>query len=96
MPKIILQEHISQDRSTLARPCKPIRNFKAETFFSAMGQHFLQNPTCARKYNDSKFSILASGRTSFHLSTLEATYIKTSKPNLCKQEEFVCGLKITH
>ena len=70
MPKIILQEYTSQDRSTSARSCKPIRNFKAETPFSAIGQQFLQNPTCARKYNDSKFSILASGRTSFRLSTL--------------------------
>ena len=49
-----------------------------------------------REYNDNKFSILARGRTSFHLSTLEATYIKTSKPNLCKQKEFVYGLKITY
>ena len=56
----------------------------------------LQNPTCAREYNDGKFSILARGRTSFHLSTLEATYMKTSKSNLCKQKEFVYGLKITH
>ena len=88
VPKIILQEHISQDRSILARSCKPIRNFKAETSFSAMRHHFLQNPTCARKYNDNKFSILASGRTSFHLSTFEATYIKTFKPNLCKQKKF--------
>ena len=87
VPKTILQEHISQDR---------IRSFKAETSFSAIGQHLLQNPTCAREYNDNKFSILARGRTSFHLSTLEATYIKTSKPNLCKQKEFVYGLKITH
>ena len=86
-------------RSTLARSCKPIRSVKAETsfscyFFSAIGQHLLQNPTCAREYNDNKFSILARGHTSFHLSTLEATYIKTSKPNLCKQKEFVYGLKI--
>ena len=96
VPKTILQEHISQDRSTLVRSCKPIRSFKAETSFSAIGQHLLQNPTCAREYNDNKFSILARGRTSFHLSTLEATYIKTSKPNLCKQKEFVYGLKIKH
>ena len=95
VPKTILQEHISQNRGTLARSCKPIRSFKAETFFSAIGQHLLQNPTCARKYNDNKFSILACGRTSFHLSTLEATYIKTSKPNLFKQKEFVYGVKIT-
>ena len=96
VPKTILQKHISQDRSTLARSCKPIRSFKTETSFSAIGQHLLQNPTCAHEYNDNKFSILARGRTSFHLSTLEATYIKTSKPNLCKQKEFVYVLKITH
>ena len=96
VPKTILQKHISQDRSTFARSCKPIRSFKTETSFSAIGQHLLQNPTCAHEYNDNKFSILARGRTSFHLSTLEATYIKTSKPNLCKQKEFVYGLKITH
>ena len=93
MPKTILQEHISQNRSTLARSCKPIRSFRAETSFSAIGQHLLQNPTCAREYNDNKFSIVARGRTSFHLSTLEATYIKTFKPNLCKQKEFVYGIK---
>ena len=86
----------SQRLSILARSCKPIRSFKTETSFSSIGQHLLQNPICAHKYNDNKFSILAHGRTSFHLSTLEATYIKTSKPNLCKQKEFVYGLKITH
>ena len=85
----ILQEHISQDRSTLARSCKPIRSFKAQTSFSAIGQHLLHNPTCAREYNDNKLSILARSRTSFYLSTLEATYIKTFKPNLCKQKKFV-------
>ena len=96
VPKTILQEHISHDRSTLARSCKPIRSFKAETSFSAIGQHLLQNPTCAREYNNNKFSIRARGRTSFYLSTLEATYIKTSKLNLCKQKEFVHGLNITN
>ena len=96
VPKTILQGHISQDQSTLARSCKPIRSFEAETPFSAIAQHLIQNPTCASEYNDNKVSILARGRTSFHLSTLEATYIKTSNPNLCKQKEFVYGLKITH
>ena len=84
MPKIVFQGRISQDRSALARSCKPIRSLKAETSLSAVEQHLLQNPTCAREYNDDKFSVLARGRTSFHLSTLEATYIKTSKTNLCK------------
>ena len=96
MPKIILQEHISQDQGTLAGSCKPITSFKAKTSFSAIRQHLLQNPTSAREYSDNKFSILARGRTSFHLSTSEATYIKTFKPSLCKQKEFVCGIKIAH
>ena len=73
VPKTILQKHISQDRSTLARSCKPIRSFKAETYFYAIGQHLLLNPTSAREYNDNKFFILARGRTSFHLFPLEAT-----------------------
>ena len=96
MPKTILRGHIYEDRNTLACSCRSIRSFEAETFFCAVGQHLLQNPTCACEYNDNNFSILAHGCTSFHLSTLEATYIKTSKPKLCKQKEFVCGLKITH
>ena len=96
VPKTIVQKHISQDQNTLARSCKLIRSFKAETSFSAVGQHLLQNPTCTREYNDNKFSILAHGRTSFYLSTLEATYIKTFKRNLYKQKEFVYVLKITH
>ena len=68
--KTILQGPTSQDRSTFVRSCKPIRSLKAETSFSAIGQHLLQNPTCSREYNDGKISILARGRTSFHLSTL--------------------------
>ena len=54
VPKTILQEHISQDPSTLACSCKLIRSFKAETSVSAIGQHLLQNPTCTREYNDNK------------------------------------------
>ena len=41
VPKTVLQGHISQDQSKLARSCKPIRSFKAETPFSAIGQHLL-------------------------------------------------------
>ena len=96
VPKIILQGHISENRSTLDRSCKPIRSLKAKISFSAIGQYLFQNPTCARGCNDHKFFIFFRGRTFFDLSTLEATYIKTSKPNSCKHKEFVYGLKITH
>ena len=61
-------------------------NFKASNWLARADQ-------CASVLRN---MLLTRGRTSFHLSTLEATYIKTSKPNLCKQKEFVYGLKITH
>jgi len=31
-----------------------------------------------------------------HLSALEATYIKTLKPILCRQKEFLYSLQISH
>ena len=58
VPKSILQEHISQDRSALTRFCEPIRNLKAETSFSTIGQNLFQNPTCAREYNNGNYPFL--------------------------------------
>ena len=40
--------------------------------------------------------ILAQGRSPFHLSALEATFIKTSSPAFWGQKEFVYSLKIVH
>ena len=39
---------------------------------SVIGLHLLQNPVCAQPDSDSKFSILAKRRSSFHLSAREA------------------------
>ena len=44
--------------------------------------HLLQNPTYAQHYDDSRFSILAQSRFTFHLSALEATFIKTSNSTI--------------
>ena len=63
---------------------------------SAIGLHFLCNPTRAQHYDDSMFSILVKRRSPFHLSALEATFIKTSNPILCRQKKFVYNLKILH
>ena len=62
---------------------------------STIGQHLLDNPECASHYNDDKFSILARARSLFHLSALEATFIKSLKPILCKQKEFVYSLRLS-
>ena len=84
----------------------PIRKYKYSTKLttqiqsfthdSAIELHLLRNPTCAQHYDDSMFSILAKGRSPFHLSTLAATFIKTSNPIFCWLKEFVYNLKILH
>ena len=61
---------------------------------SAIGQHLLENDQCAANYNDDQCSILDTARSLFHLSLLEASYIKVRRPNLCKQKKFVYTLKL--
>ena len=63
---------------------------------SVIGQHLLDNSICIKNYSDEKFTILSFGYLSFHLSALEAIYIKSCKPNLCCQKEFVYNLKLLH
>ena len=46
---------------------------------SAIVPHLLQNPTCTQHYDDSRFSILAQGRSPFHLFALFISFL--SLPN---------------
>ena len=62
---------------------------------SAIDQQVLDNAQCALHYNSDKFFILARDRSSFHISVLEANFIKSLHPLLCKQKEFVYSLKIS-
>ena len=50
---------------------------------STFGLNLFHNPVCAQHYDDSRFSILAQGRSPFHLSSLKATFFKTSSRALC-------------
>ena len=59
---------------------------------SAIGQHLIKNPECAKTYSDDNFRIIGQARSSFHLSGLESVYIKTENPVLCKQKEFIFSL----
>ena len=61
---------------------------------SAIGQHLLTNPECAKTYTDDNFRIIGHARSSFHLSVLESVYIKTQNPVLCKQKDFIFSLGI--
>ena len=85
---------ISTSRKSLPRRCKA-NNSPRQFHESAIGQYLLDSPVCASHYNDDKFSILARGRSLFHLSALEATFIKSLKPILCKQKDFVYSLKLS-
>ena len=53
---------------------------------SAIAEHLLNNSDCANNYRDSKFSVISKERSEYHLNVLESLFIKTLKPNLCKQK----------
>ena len=94
VPRSITNPRASANRQSLSRSCK--NNTRPQQFHeSAIGQHLLDNAQCALHYSNEKFSILARDRSSFHLSALEATFIKSLNPLLCKQKEFVYSLKIS-
>ena len=88
VPKWLQQQAKRPTRSQLGRSCKLKRN--NPDCDSAVGQHV----QCAANYNDKRFKILAVARNSFHLCLLEATFIKTRHPVLCKQKEFVYTFKL--
>ena len=56
---------------------------------------FLTTPNALFTTTMKIFFILARGRSSFHLSALEATFIKSLNPLMCKQKQFVYSLKIS-
>ena len=98
VPKSIRSCSFSRKRLLPARRCKSSTQTNTQSLASdsAIGLYLLQNPSCAQHYDDSRFSILAQACLAFHLSALEATFIKTSNPALCRQKEFVNSSKIVH
>ena len=90
----ILGKRIGQHVPPIFRS-KSGRKYKLpKTHSSAIGQHLIENAECAEKYHDGKFSILARGRNFYHLSVLEAIFIRLRKPVLCRQKKFVLALKL--
>ena len=57
------------------RSCKP--KITTKTCDSAIGQHLLENPDCAKNYNGDMFRIIGKAQWSFHLAVLESIYIST-------------------
>ena len=78
VPRFIANPPALHNRQSLSRSCKA--NTCPQKFHeSAIGQHLLHNAQCALYYSNEKFSILARGCSFFHLSALEATFIKISQ-----------------
>ena len=80
--KFICSGGSSQEHVLPAYYCKssgqsPTQHLACE---SAIGLHLLQNSTCAQHYDDSSFSILFKGHFLFHVSALEATFLKLLIP----------------
>ena len=92
VPKWLQQQAKRPTRSQPGKSCKLKRN--NSDCESAIGQHLLDNEQYAANYNNKRFKILAVARNSFHLCLLEATFIKTKHPVLCKQKKFVYTLKL--
>ena len=90
VPQWLRQQLTRPRRSQPHRSCK--RNDTKPDCDSAIGHYLLENDQCGLNYDNKRFSILATARSSFHLNLLEAAYIKTQHPVLCK--EFVYALKL--
>ena len=56
---------------------------------SSIAKHLIENPHCAESYHPEQFTIAAFSRTQFHLKVLEAVYIQSLRPALCRQKTFV-------
>ena len=96
-----IKQHVPQwlrQQSTCPRRSQPHRSCKRKDtkpdYDSAVGQYLLENDQCALNYDNNRFSILATARSSFYLNLLEAVYIKIQRPALCRQKEFVYALKL--
>ena len=77
-------------RSQPHRSCK--RTDHKPCCDSATGQHLSDNDQCALNFDNKRFLIIATARSSFHLNLLEAAY--TGRPVLCGQKEFVYTPKL--
>ena len=101
--QVRINQHIPRCIRSDKRPTKNLPNRECKITRtssvycdSAIGQHLLENEERAKHYNDAQFFILATARSSFHLSVLEAPYINSLQPNLCCEKEFVYSLRISH
>ena len=70
-----IRNKTAPQREQPPRACRSRKTVKTSDF--SIGQHLLDNPECAKLYNDDMFRIIGRARLSFHLAVLESIYIQT-------------------
>ena len=83
LPKTLLNKIKSCDKE------KKLDNLQKINSSSAIGQHLINNPKCFESYKVDNLKIISVARNEFHLKTLEALYILSLNPDLCKQKKIV-------
>ena len=61
---------------------------------SSVANHLVSSDICRSVYSDSSFTVLSHARSFSHLRVLEAIFIYSTRPVLCKQKENVVALKL--
>ena len=85
-----IRKKINTVKEQPPRLCK--NNNAKINYESAIRQHLITNPECAKTYTDYNFRIFGKASSSFHLRVLEPVYIKSENPVLCRQKELVFSL----
>ena len=72
----------------------PKERKSADEYQSAIACHLAADALCHALHSDLDFRILARARSEQHLKVLEALYIQSLKPILCRQKQFVIHLTL--
>ena len=91
VPLTIQQKNL-RVRTQPVQACRDIQGLSVIYCSSAIAWNLVANPVYADQYNADMFMILSRGQSVSHLRMLEATFILSMDPVLCRQKEFVHSL----
>ena len=92
--RLISKHHSSQDRCNFSRPARQMASFKLLPMTLLLDSIFCKTlPVSANTVMPSSLylseDVLYCTVNTFHLSALEATFIKSFQPNQCQYKEFI-------
>ena len=90
---LAIRNNLETGRTQPSRTCKNPTRMPTQSD-SAIGQHLLNNSECTQDYHAERFQVVARAHTEAHLRVLEATFIQTQAPVLCRQKEYVQTLHL--